>query len=200
MLLGVHSPTLCADVRLNDPVTSGVLVALHGEPGGGGYRLRVLPRLYRKVCSNGAVLISTGTVEELDPRLLLNAGEPERLIHAIMRMTAACFEPGVFQATVNHFRRSASEPASETFSLLMEAGLNPLVIRSMFRRYTERGDFTRWGLGNAVTAEARTASGALMLELEQLGGVLLAGSRAERRAREVLGGVPPREAKKAAAA
>jgi hypothetical protein len=43
----------------------------------------------------------------------------------------------------------------------------------VFRRYTEQGDPTRWGLVNAVTAEARTMSSALMLDLERLGGLIV---------------------------
>jgi hypothetical protein len=39
----------------------------------------------------------------------------------------------------------------------------------VLRRYQSAGDLTRWGLVNAVTAEARGATSELALHLEQLG-------------------------------
>ena len=43
----------------------------------------------------------------------------------------------------------------------------------------EAASLTRWGLANAVMAEARTAPSALMLELERLGGELRSSPPAE---------------------
>ncbi|PTL76543.1 hypothetical protein [Vitiosangium sp. GDMCC 1.1324] len=182
MLLGMYSPTLTADVRVGDSVAAGVLVALHGEPGGGGCRLEVLPRMYRKVCQNGAIVFLEDARSHelhLHRHLLSEAVEP--LAHVLEQMIRACFDATVLEPAVDSFQRSANEPLGDGgLAESLVSGLSPGVMQAVLNRYRTEGDFTRWGLLNAVTAEARTAPSGLLLQLERLGGELARQSVAMR--------------------
>jgi hypothetical protein len=175
LLLGVYSPTLVAEVRANDCVAAGALVALSGEPGH-GYRLEVLPRVYRKICQNGLILFEgTAPARALDPRLLLEGEAPEPLARAIEQLLRDCFNEREFGMAIDRFREGASEPVDPgDLADSLSDRLGPEIEQSVHERFIADRDFTRWGLVNAVTAEARTAPGGLMLELERLGGALAA--------------------------
>jgi hypothetical protein len=174
MLLSVYSRALTAEVQVNDEVSAGVLVALHGDPGMGGYQLEVLPRVYRKVCQNGAIVfLRNAPARKLDLSWLLGSEALEPLAHELEHTIRACFDAKAFEAAVNSFRQSANEPLEDRGledSLMDQLG--PSVGKAVRQRYRTGGMFTRWGLLNAVTAEARTAPSELMLKLERLGGEL----------------------------
>jgi hypothetical protein len=200
LLLSVYSPRLTADIGVNDTVAAGVLVALHGEPGGVQCRLEVLPRLYRKICQNGAI-VSSGVAPgyELNLQRLLRSKSLKPLTHALVRAIRACFDPKGFEAAVNSFQRSASEPIDAGSAHLLVGGLSPEVRQAVLQRFSAEGDFTRWGLLNAVTAEARTASSGLMLTLERLGGELARQSVAPAARQAGTSGLPHAKKRLAAA-
>lgn len=174
LLLGVYSPSLTADVRVNDPVSAGVLVALHSERGGGSCRLEVVPRVYRKICQNGAIVfVEDAPAREVPQGVLWGSEALEPLVAELEPMISACLDEKAFALAVSSFRRSAAEPIEDTALAASLGGrLSPEVERAVLARYRTGGDFTRWGLLNAVTAEARTAPSALMVKLERLGGTL----------------------------
>lgn len=90
LVLGVYSPSLTETIRVDDTVAAGVMVALHGDPGG-DYRLEVLPRIYRKVCQNGMVIYrGKARSHEVEPEVLEDQWAPDRLVAAIKRQIAAC--------------------------------------------------------------------------------------------------------------
>jgi hypothetical protein len=176
LLLGVYSPSLTADVRVNDPVSAGVMVALHTERGGGGCRLEVVPRVYRKVCQNGTIVfVENAPAREFAQALLWKSEALELLMPELARMIHACLDANGFALTVSGFRRAAAEPLDDAaLGASLGGHLSPEVERAVLTRYRASGEFTRWGLLNAVTAEARTAPSALMLNLERLAGALTA--------------------------
>jgi hypothetical protein len=174
LLLSIYSPKLQADVRVDDTVAAGVLVALQGEPDGVLCRLEVTPRMYRKICQNGLIVFQgDAPAHELDLQRLLRSEAPEPLAHALEHTIRACFDVKVFESAVNSCRRSANEAiADRSHAESLVSSLSPGVRRDVLYRFSAEGDLTRWGLLNAVTAEARTAPSGLLLDLERLGGKL----------------------------
>ncbi len=130
---------LACDVRTGDSVSAG-FVAIRD---GGG--LRVLPRIYRKVCANGAV-VCLG--EESDA--LAGAGDVGEAIEA-------CFGKPAFEEVVARLRRTARTPLSGPAVLLVRAraASEAAEVLAAFER---GGDRTAWGLINAATAAARGES------------------------------------------
>jgi hypothetical protein len=183
LLLGMHCPARTAAVRVNDDVAAGVLIALRGEARQ-GYKLKVVPRVFRKVCSNGMVVFrGDAAAHEIDPGLLVDDGDPVSLYQAIEEATRACFHQKVFAEAVERCRWSATERLDSDgaeFADVLDALLGAELGETVRRRYRSEGDFTRWGMVNAMTAEARTAPGELMLELEHFGGVLAEATAAFR--------------------
>jgi hypothetical protein len=181
MLIGVHWPARSADVRPNDRVSGGVLIALRRDHLG-AYRLQALPRLYRKVCQNGMVMpLRDVSIHEIDPRPLFASPDNFPLAVALEKATRACLDHTMFEWAAERCRRSAGEdtgPSATPLASLLESRLRPQVLWAVHRRYAMARDFTRWGMVNAVTAEARTAPSALMLRLERVGGELAAAADA----------------------
>lgn len=175
LVLGVYSPSLTETIRVDDTVAAGVMVALHGDPGG-AYRLEVLPRIYRKVCQNGMVIYrGKARSHEVEPEVLEDQWAPDRLVAAIKRQITACLDEPAFAVEAASCQRSASEPLDPTgdsFAVLLNDRLQPTLAHAVHQRYLLQADFTRWGLVNAITAEARTLPHAAALHLERLGGRL----------------------------
>jgi hypothetical protein len=176
---------MCSAVQMKDedPIITEVITqdAVHGLPGEGGCRLEVVPRLYRKICENGMV-VSLGEARghELDlTRLLLAQGE-KPLVRALADAIHSCLDEKVFKAAVSHCRQSVNELVLLGHAHSLAGGLEPEVRQAVLLRYGTGHDFTRWGLVNAVTAEARSASSERALRLEQLGGELARQSVAQR--------------------
>ncbi|WP_224247421.1 hypothetical protein [Hyalangium gracile] len=174
MLLGIQAPELSAHVLVDDQVSAGALVALHVGRDLTHCRLEVLPRVYRKVCQNGTIVFSEySPAQQINPILFLDSEALEPLIRELDRTIRACFDPKGFQLAVKQFRRSAKEPVQgSTLPESLRASLGPTLEQSVRTRFVRAGDFTRWGLLNAITAEARTAPSSLLLRLERLGGSL----------------------------
>ena len=181
MLLGVYSPHLAAEIRAGDTVAAGVLVALRGEPGGSGYQLEVVPRLYRKICQNGTVVHQESALSHrIELQRLLGSETVAPLAHALEHALRDCLDAKVFEAAVDSFRRSANDPLhDERQADALVGGLSREERQAVLQRYRAEQDFTRWGLLNAITAEARTAPSDSLLRLERLGGKLASQSVAK---------------------
>jgi hypothetical protein len=174
LVLGACSRTLAAEVAHGDSVAAGVVVALHDQGGGASPRIEVLSRIFRKVCENGAMIHERDEpAVEVDARLL-GAGRA-RLTGEIERRVAASLDPAFFAATVEAFQASAADPldyrGGELGPLLRNA-LPYDQLRAVMARYTAE-TWTRWGLANALTAEARWAKTfEEARRLERIGGTL----------------------------
>jgi hypothetical protein len=150
------------------------MIALHGDPDG-ECRLEVLPRVYRKICTNGLVQFSEhGAAREIPPQLLWCADLRRPLVEAIVQAIRGCLDPDVFEAAVQGLRRTASEHLRmvDAIALVRNVALPREAMRAVLRRFRHARDLTRWGLINAVTAEARTVPSTLQLALERSGGTL----------------------------
>ncbi len=134
----------------------------------------MLTRIFRKVCENGAVVhVSDEPALEIAPHLL--GAHRGRLRDEIERRVAASLDPVIFAADVESFRAGAAEALDHRGGLagaLVWRKL-PLARRDAVMRRFEADTWTRWGLANAVTAEARWSSTfAEALLLERLGGAV----------------------------
>lgn len=156
LVLGACSRTLAAEVARGDSVAAGVVIALHG--GGGSPRLEVLSRIFRKVCENGAMIHERDEPAlEVDARLL--GASRARLAGEIERRVAASLDPAFFAATVAAFQASAADPLDHRGGELGPLLRNALPydqLQAVMARYAAE-TWTRWGLANALTAEARWA-------------------------------------------
>ncbi|MCI0589528.1 MAG: hypothetical protein L0323_22160 [Planctomycetes bacterium] len=126
-------------VRTGDSVSAG-FVAIRD---GGG--LRVLPRIYRKVCANGAVVFQG---EQGDA--LAGAGD-------VAEAVEACFRKPALEGTVGRLRRAARTPVPSPAALLVRARAASEVAE-VLAAFEAAGDRTAWGLINAATAAARGES------------------------------------------
>lgn len=134
--ISAHDPSLGGAVRLRDTVSAG-FVAIRD---GGG--LRVLPRIYRKICANGAVVFLREGKEALATEGNVGAA------------IEACFGQRDFEEVVRTFRRAARTPLPDPAALLARArAASPPA--EVLARFEREGDRTAWGLINAATAAAR---------------------------------------------
>ncbi len=174
LLLGACSRALVAEVAHGDSVAAGVLIALLDEGGGASPRVEVLSRIFRKVCENGAM------VHERDERALavdaqlLGAGRA-RLTSEIERRVTAALDPSFFAAAVKAFEASAVDPLDHRggdLGPLLRNALPYDQLQAVLARYAAEA-WTRWGLANALTAEARWAKTfADARRLERIGGTI----------------------------
>lgn len=126
-----------ADVRRGDGVCAGFL-AQRDEQG-----LAVYPRVFRQVCSNGAI---AARVIQVDVRAA-GAGVGEAV--------ALCLSGETFSSVLKSLRAAAALPVDDQLGLLARSGLDvdPRVVLGA----REERDGTVWGLVNALTALARRA-------------------------------------------
>lgn len=123
-------------VRPGDIVQAGVAILRTPELG-----LVAMPRLFRKLCSNGAVFdLGCATGREIEPFEIETA----------MR---ACLQPGGFEATVGRLRWAAHEVVTEGAELVAAARPHS-GSDSLLSRWRQQGDRSLWGLINAATSLA----------------------------------------------
>jgi len=135
--LAVVDRTLTKPVRKDDCVNAG-FAALRQE----GSAPIVWPRIYRKVCTNGAILyVGDGEQHEVTAETLPDA-------------VLACMSGRNFDPAVERMRRAAEFAVPDPALVLARARpvAPPAEIVAEFRR---AGDRTGWGLLNAATALAR---------------------------------------------
>ena len=137
-------------VRPGDSVQAGV--AILRAPACG---LVAVPRVFRKLCSNGAVLdIGCATGREIEP-------------YEIDAAVRGCLQPGSFEAMVGRLRWAAHEVVFDGPALLAAARPRS-ASGALLARWRQQGDRSLWGLVNAATSLAHAeASWAERLELER---------------------------------
>ncbi|MEO2091789.1 MAG: hypothetical protein ABGY75_20230 [Gemmataceae bacterium] len=144
------------------------------------------PFLFRQVCTNGAVITQT-----LDARHIpdLHDLDPDVAAELVREGVAACCAPEVFRANMDHVRTAAEQQADLALLLLPALGrfpeaANAHVLQQILRTFSDDRDGTRFGLMNAVTANAREAADPeVRWRLEELGGALAVGVPFEPRHR-----------------
>ena len=134
--LAVVDRSLTASVRKDDCVSAG-FAALRQE----GSEPTVWPRIYRKMCANGAILY---------------AGDGERqavTVETLPDAVLACMSGPAFEPAVGRMRRAAEFAVPDPALVLARARpvAPPAEIIAEWRR---AGDRTGWGLLNAATALA----------------------------------------------
>lgn len=130
---------LARAVRTGDSVSAGFVAIRDGDG------LRVLPRIYRKACANGAVVF---VGEESDA--LAGAGD-------VAEAVEACFGKPALEGTVGRLRRAARTPVPSPAALLVRARVAGEAAE-ILAAFETAGDRTAWGLINAATAAARGES------------------------------------------
>ncbi len=164
-----------ADVGPGDKVRGGVAMMASGTD------VFVHPYVFRKVCSNGAIMgtaIQTRQISRdnwfLDPQC---EGDLETSVRGAIR---GCCEPEAFRAAVGGMR-SVRETAADMALMVAAQFGGPQKSRAralpkslwgeIMRRYEEDRDSSAYGVMNAVTSVARdTGDPETKWRLEELGG------------------------------
>lgn len=162
LTIAATAPARPLEVLPDDWMQIGFAAVREGED-----PVRAWPRLYREVCANGSLVC----VEELE-RHEGAAGIGE----AVERFLApALYEPAV-QALREARATSVSDPRDALDELQRIEGYRDLLsahFERAARRFVDDGDYSLYGLMNAVTATARDVDDwPERLDLEELGGRL----------------------------
>lgn len=166
MYIKVVNPRLQAEVVPGDIVQAGVIIS-NSEIGEGS--LSILPLVYRLVCSNGMVVNDAklrrhhiGRIESRDEDFFLYSDETlkaddEAFILKIKDTVKAAVDEAQFARVIDKMRESAGVPlntkkipaivklASSNF------GINDDESAGVLQHLIENGDFSLYGLANAVT-------------------------------------------------
>jgi hypothetical protein len=137
VVLAAIDERLSGAVRPGDTVCAGVVASRLGDE-----QVRVEPRLYRKLCANGAI-IRVGTGED-QVAAGLDVGEA----------VEQCFAAGAFAETIARLTRAAVTPVSDPVTLLLQLALPVRVYEVLRAREDE--DMSAFGWLNALTARARS--------------------------------------------
>ncbi|HEU4419126.1 MAG TPA: hypothetical protein VFT55_09320 [Planctomycetota bacterium] len=132
----LHDRSLARSVQTGDTVTAGVAVLRSPAAG-----LVVMPRVFRKVCSNGAVVdVGAGCVREVE-------------VAEVGPCVRACLQPAGIDVAVARFRRAAGVAVDDLEALLTRARtVTPRA--ELAARWRRAGDASVFGLVNAATALA----------------------------------------------
>ena len=134
----LHDRSLARSVKTGDTVTAGVAVLRSPAAG-----LVVMPRVFRKVCSNGAVVdVGAGVLREVETS-------------EVGPCVRACLQPAGIDVAVERFRRAAGIAVDDLEALLTRAQtVTPRA--ELAARWRRDGDASVFGLVNAATALAHS--------------------------------------------
>jgi hypothetical protein len=136
LAIGAYDGSESRPVRTGDLVNAGFLATRTDEG------ISVYPRIFRKVCSNGAVVFShTGEQVQATPETLSTAIE-------------TCLAPSSFSSAVARLQQAAKARVADPLALLRQARASSEEAE-VVELWRSEGDPTAWGLINAVTASAR---------------------------------------------
>jgi hypothetical protein len=180
LTLGAYSTTISKNIRTGDAVCLASLVILKTDTTGPG-ELKVIPRLFRKVCSNGIVHF-LGDGEEFDIKEIKKENpDPCAVKTRVKDCINHCMRhTDRFELAVKKCQTAASQQISnagnELFSYIQQYHLHisSPAYSSILRRFMRSGDDTLWGIIGAVTAEAHKVSNITQaVEFERAGGIIL---------------------------
>lgn len=186
-----------AEYRGNTPgrVVAAIVIS-NSEVGAG--TLKVEPSVFTTWCTNLAVMVEAamrkyhvGRSFEADAnwevfRDATREADDRAFFLKVEDVTAAAFNPDVFQAAIAQIRSAAADPiVSKELPKVVEVAVNRLQLgigtqNSILTYLAQGGDFSKWGLASAITATANDFGdyeGAS--ELERAGGKVLALGPAE---------------------
>ena len=186
--LKVRFPELEREIGLNDPVQSGVVIS-NSEVGLGGVSVSML--IYRLVCFNGMVLPfesfksskrHLGKALEFDESFsIIASDETTKLqdaafIAGLKDVVRAAADPDVFHEVASKLQDANGRKISSRVEDAVERvtkylALNQSEADSVFENLIRDGNYTQWGLANAVTRTAQDVeSYDRASEMERLGG------------------------------
>lgn len=166
------NPRLQSEVKVGDIVQSGVLIS-NSEVGRGN--VTVCPLIYRLVCSNGMVaqnrLIGItqrhlGKTAPSEKQIAALAGQAtgeddKELLRRIGETIKIASDKSQFEGFVNQMKRAAvAEMEADLAEKVVEVssrqfGISKYETEGITNRLMESGDFTIYGLANAVTRHAQ---------------------------------------------
>jgi hypothetical protein len=151
------------EVQKDDDVQGGAAIrATEGE-------IWVRPYVFRKVCSNGAIIAQTlASVQQSGPICTSDLDAEEELRE---RISAAC-DREVFASSVRAIRSTVDANFDLALNLMPLLSRMPAdIVQAVMEQYLEAGDRSRFGMMNAITATARiTTDPERRWRLEELGG------------------------------
>ncbi len=185
-------PRLEGDVRPGDPVQGGVIVS-NGEIGNGALDIR--PMIYRLICTNGMI---TGQVAE-DSRLRRNhvgrrveigedysvyrdetlKADDRALALKIRDSIHALAQPQLFNRILTAMRDATQQqPVANPIAAVAELGKAYPIAKgerdSIIMSLIRNGDYSKWGMVNAITETANEhPSYDRAVELQVMGGQVL---------------------------
>lgn len=189
--LKAQFPEMEREIKLNDPVRAGIVIS-NSEVGHGSTSVSLL--IYRLRCLNGMVLADEhfkskrshlgGVLQNSDDFRIVASAETERLadetflsgLKDIVKMAA---DPDVFanvcdqliEATTESIRGNVEEAVLRVTKKL---SLTETEGASVLENLVRDGDYSKWGMANAVTRTAEdVASYDRASELEKLGGAVI---------------------------
>ena len=192
LYIQVRFPRLEGDVQVGDPVQSGVTVR-NGEIGNGALTLE--PLIFRLRCTNG-LIVGEGVEDARLRRSHLGrtvaagedytvytdetrAAEDRALLLKLRDSLQTLAKPALFRSLLERLRQATQGPPVVNPVMAVEelGRAYPLPQgerTSILTHLIQGGDYTRWGLLNAVTATTNAHdSYDRAIELQELGGKLL---------------------------
>ena len=188
------SPKVEGEVKKGDVVQAGVVIS-NSEVGHGA--VSVSPMVYRLVCLNGMICADgrfrafhVGRATDDNAALWADdtrKADDSAVLLKVRDMVSAAVDAVRFSERVEKMKaltegRIVGNPVKAVEVLAQKIGANESEGAAMLRALIEGGDLSAWGLLNAVTAQAHTATTYDRgVELEAAGGNLLDLDRSEWR-------------------
>lgn len=179
------SPRVEGEVKRGDVVQAGAVIS-NSEVGHGA--VTVSPMVYRLVCLNGAICADRFRAyhvgKNIDDNAALWAEDTQKaddkaVLLKVRDMVTAAVDAVRFSERVERMRaltegKIVGDPAKAVEVLAQKIGANETEGAGMLRALIEGSDLSAWGLLNAVTAQAHSATSYDRgVELEAAGGALI---------------------------
>lgn len=174
------------DVKVGDAVQAGVIIS-NSEVGHGSVSVQRI--IYRLRCLNGLILPdgkyrANHTGARLDDNEALwkddtRAADDKAILLKVRDMVTAALDEGSFKASLAKMQESTEQKITGNPVVAIEVLANKLSVNDnekggILRSLIEGGDLSRWGVLNAVTHQAHTASDYdRSVEFERLGSKVL---------------------------
>jgi hypothetical protein len=155
------------EVGVDDRVQAGIALRVANQ------EVDIDPYIFRLVCTNGAILAQVLSTHQIEHAADLALPE---LDAGIRHLVELCSAEEIFVNAVQQMRSARNTDASMMLRLLTRMAqqshaMPERVLQSILNRWTHAADTSRFGLMNAITAEAReTRDPAARWGLEELGG------------------------------
>jgi hypothetical protein len=159
------------DVKPRDRVQGGVAIRATELD------IWVHPYVFRKVCSNGAIIAHAIETRHLEPADF-DSDPEESLVPALREAIQECCAPEAFENAADQMRLAMHSQVDLALTLMPSLTRMPAAFASEFlatitERFREGRDNSRFGLMNAVTSVARdTRDPELRWQLEKIGGAI----------------------------